>query len=49
MKESEQRKKKKAAMRRLFKAEKIHVFDKGQPSKPDRTLVPAEPLLRKGK
>jgi len=31
-----------AAMRRLFKADKIHVLDKGRPSKPDRTLVPTE-------
>lgn len=38
-----------AAMRRLFKAEKIHVLDKGRPSKPDRTLVPTESLLDGGK
>ena len=39
MKESEQRK----------EEESRNVFDKGQPSKPDRTLVLAEPLLRKEK
>ena len=33
------------AMRRLFRDGKIKVLDRGRPSKPDRTLVPAEDLL----
>jgi hypothetical protein len=33
------------AMRRLFRDGKIKVLHRGRPSKPDRTLVPAEDLL----